>query len=75
MADLDRDGPKACSFQRLQIGGGGRCVGCEMKALNTAHKLALYMNFATGIYIRHQAFLLRQTLHQYTGSAINETLR
>ena len=62
-------------LQRLGVGAGFGRVGRERKSVETADHMALYDHFAglADFSIQHAVF--PQAAHQYTGPAINETLR
>ena len=62
-------------LQCLGIGAGLRRVGRKGKSVEAADHMAFYDHFAGLADFRIQHRVFPQAAHQYTGTAINETLR
>ena len=62
-------------LQRLGVGTGFRCVGRKGESVEPANHMALNNHVAGLANFRIQNGVLPQAAHQYTGTAINETLR
>ena len=76
-ARLDLAGQRflRCRLQGLGLGAGFRRIGRERESIETANHVALYNHFAGLANFRIQHRVFPQAAHQYTGPAINETLR
>ncbi len=61
-------------LQRLGLGAGFRRIGRKGESVETADHMALYDHFAGLANFRIQHRIFPQAAHQYTGTAINETL-
>ena len=62
-------------LQRFGVGAGFRRIWCKGKSIEAADHMALHDHFAGLANFRIQNTVLPQAAHQYTGTAINETLR
>src|SRR6516164_4286922 len=73
--DLARQNLLRRRLQRLRVGTGFRSVGRKGETVEAADRVALDDDFAGLADFGIQADVLPQAAHQYTGTAINETLR
>ena len=62
-------------LQRLGVRAGFRRIGCKGKSIEPADRMAFHDHFAGLADFRIQNTVLPQAAHQYTGTAVNETLR
>ena len=62
-------------LQRLGVGAGFRRIGRKGKSVEPADGVAFDNHFAGLADFRIQNTVLPQAAHQYTGTAVNETLR
>ena len=62
-------------LQRLGVRAGFRRIGREGESVEPADHMALYDHFAGLADFRIQHRVFPQAAHQYTGTAVNETLR
>ena len=73
--DLARQHLLGGGLQRLGIGACFRRIGRKGKAVEPADGVALDDDFAGLADFSSQTRILPQAAHQYTGTAVNETLR
>ena len=73
--DLAGEHLLGCRLQRLGVRAGFRRIGCKGKSIEPADRMAFHDHFAGLADFRIQNRVLPQAAHQYTGTAINETLR
>ena len=64
-----------CRLQRLGVRAGFRRIGRKGKSIEPADRMAFHDHFAGLADFRIQNAVLPQAAHQYTGTAVNETLR
>ena len=62
-------------LQCLGVRAGFRRIGCKGKSVEPADGVAFHDHFAGLADFRIQNTVLPQAAHQYTGTAVNETLR
>ena len=62
-------------LQRLGIGARFRCIRRKGESVEAADRMAFHDHFAGLANFRIQNTVLPQAAHQYTGTAVNETLR
>ncbi len=62
-------------LQRLGVGAGLGRIGRKGESVEPADDMAFYDHFASLAYFCIQHRVFPQAAHQYTGTAINETLR
>ena len=62
-------------LQRLGVGAGLGRVGCKGESIEAADHMAFHNHFAGLADFRIQHRVFPQAAHQYTGTAIDETLR
>jgi hypothetical protein len=73
--DLARQHLLGGGLQCFRIRAGFRRIGCKGKSIEPADRVAFHNHFAGLANFRIQNTVLPQAAHQYTGTAVNETLR